>query len=126
MRKQYLIGVLILLLLISMGLTWKLKMFVRPPLAKELLDLPYIVNEVDELGGDNFQLNWQEIVAIIAMDPKKDLSQISEEELQQQASLFIRNHQVLSFDEVLNQLDLNEKEQKRAYDNLNQDRKSVV
>ena len=120
MRKQYLIGVLILLLLISMGLTWKLKMFVRPPLAKELLDLPYIVNEVDELGGDNFQLNWQEIVAIIAMDPKKDLSQISEEELQQQASLFIRNHQVLSFDEVLNQLDLNEKEQKRAYDNLNQ------
>ena len=74
MRKQFLIGVLILLLLISMGLTWKLKMFVRPPLAKELLDLPYIVNEVDELGGDNFQLNWQEIVAIIAMDPKKDLS----------------------------------------------------
>ena len=120
MRKQYLIGVLILLLLISMGLTWKLKMFVRPPLAKELLDLPYIVNEVDELGGDNFQLNWQEIVAIIAMDPKKDLSQISEEELQQQASLFISHHRVLSFDEVLNQLDLNEKEQKRAYDNLNQ------
>ena len=71
MRKRYLIGFFSVILLISMGLTWKLKMSVRPPLAKELLDLPYIVNEVDELGGDNFQLNWQEIVAIIAMDPKK-------------------------------------------------------
>ena len=54
------------------------------------------------------------------MDPKKDLSQISEEELQQQASLFISHHRVLSFDEVLNQLDLNEKDKNIAYDNLNQ------
>lgn len=84
---------------------WKLKMSVRPPLAKELLDLPYIVNEIDELGGNDLQLNWDEIVAIIAMESKKDLSQISEEELQQQASLFIRNHQVLSFGKGLNQLD---------------------
>ena len=103
-----------------MGLTWKLKMSVRPSLAKELLDLPYIVNKVDELGGEDLQLNWQEIVSIIAVDPKKDLSQISEEELQQHASLFISHYQVLSFDEVLNQLDLNEKEKKRAYENLNQ------
>ena len=44
-----------------MGLTWKLKMSVRPSLAKELLDLPYIVNKVDELGGEDLQLNWQEI-----------------------------------------------------------------
>ena len=120
MRKRYLIGLFIVILLISMGLTWKLKMSVRPSLAKELLDLPYIVNKVDELGGEDLQLNWQEIVSIIAVDPKKDLSQISEEELQQQASLFISHHQVLSFDEVLNQLDLNEKEKKRAYENLNQ------
>ena len=120
MRKRYLIGFFIVILLISMGLTWKLKMSVRPSLAKELLDLPYIVNKVDELGGEDLQLNWQEIVSIIAVDPKKDLSQISEEELQQHASLFISHYQVLSFDEVLNQLDLNEKEKKRAYENLNQ------
>ncbi|WP_343287920.1 glycoside hydrolase family 73 protein [Turicibacter bilis] len=120
MRKRYLIGLFSVILLISMGVTWKLKISVRPPLAKELLDLPYIVNKVDELGGEDLQLNWQEIVSIIAVDPKKDLSQISEEELQQQASLFISHYRVLSFDEVLNQLDLNEKEKKRAYENLNQ------
>ena len=114
MRKRYLIGFFIVILLISMGLTWKLKMSVRPSLAKELLDLPYIVNKVDELGGEDLQLNWQEIVSIIAVDPKKDLSQISEEELQQHASLFISHYQVLSFDEVLNQLDLNEKEKKEG------------
>ncbi len=90
----------------------------KPSLDKEALSLPFIINQVDMIGDDELQLNWQELIAIIAIDQTKDLSYISEEELEWVGQLFIKDHHVLSFEEVLSQLSLSEEAITRAYENL--------
>lgn len=120
MNKNYLILPFLISIIGIIVVIWHLISIKTHRLEKESLDLPYIINKVDELGKGSFQLNWQEIVAIIAIKADKDLSQITEEELQECASYFISNNSVLPFDIVLEKLDLNFKEKEIAYNNLDQ------
>ena len=87
-------------------------------LDKERLDLPFIINYVDEQGEGHFQLNWQEIVALIAMDQTKDLSQISSSDLDEAITYFTKDGVLHSFEQVLEIQEYSEVEKERAYQNL--------
>lgn len=83
-----------------------------------VLDLTYLVNKVDELGGDFIQLNWKEIVALIGVKQNNNLSLISDEVLEETAQAFINDLSVQSFDNVLANSDLTDEEKTRAYQYL--------
>ena len=88
-------------------------------LKREQLDLPFIINYVDEQGGDQFQLNWQELIALIAVDDTKDLSQISATDLEEVGSYFIQDGVLQSFEQVLDSRAYSETEREKAYEHLN-------
>lgn len=88
-------------------------------LKREQLDLPFIINYVDEQGGDQFQLNWQELIALIAIDDTKDLSQISATDLEEVGSYFIQDGVLQSFEQVLDSRAYSESEREKAYEHLN-------
>lgn len=68
----------------------------------EALDLPFILNQVDELGGDQIQLHWKELTAIAAVQTHNYPDQITDEQLRQIAHQFIdKETGVLTFEEVV-------------------------
>lgn len=73
---------------------------------------------MDEQGEGHFQLNWQEIVALIAMDQTKDLSQISSSDLDEAITYFTKDGVLHSFEQVLKIQEYSEVEKERAYQNL--------
>ncbi|MGL4338432.1 MAG: hypothetical protein ACRCST_16225, partial [Turicibacter sp.] len=70
-------------------------------LAKENLDLAFIVNTVDEIGGEELQLNWKEIVAILGVEKDNVVSGIGYDELIRVSDLFVEGNRVKSFREAL-------------------------
>lgn len=81
----------------------------------EVLDLAYLVNKVDELGGDTLQLNWKEIIAILAAIQENNVTDINEALLVEVASAFIQDQTVLSFENALERLNLDESSQQLAF-----------
>lgn len=68
----------------------------------EALDLPFILNQVDELGGDQIQLHWKELTAIAAVQVNNYPDQITEDQLNQLADQFIgEQDEVLTFEDVV-------------------------
>ena len=55
----------------------------------EALDLPFILNKVDELGGSTIQLHWKELTAIAAVQVSNHTELITEEQLSLLATQFI-------------------------------------
>jgi len=83
------------------------------------IDLPIIINAVDAIGGD-IQLNWKEIMAIVAIKQENILHSISETTLTKVAESFIDQNSILSFEEVL-ALHFNDEESiKRAHQYLDE------
>ena len=82
------------------------------------LDLTYLVNKVDELGGDFNQLNWKEIIAFIGVEQNNEMHQISDEVLTYTAQEFMTDTHVKSFDEVVADSDFSDDEKTRAYQYL--------
>lgn len=82
------------------------------------LDLTYLVNKVDELGGDFNQLNWKEIVALIGVKQNNELAMISDEILSETSSLFMSDGNVKSFDEIVMSSDFSDEEKTRVYQYL--------
>ncbi|MGL4374219.1 MAG: glycoside hydrolase family 73 protein, partial [Turicibacter sp.] len=87
-------------------------------LAKENLDLAFIVNTVDEIGGEELQLNWKEIVAILGVEKDNVVSGIGYDELIRVSDLFVEGNRVKSFREALASSNFELKDVERAYDYL--------
>ena len=87
-------------------------------LAVDDLDLAYIINTVDELGGDELQLNWKEMIALIGVIQDNYMYTVSYGALADTANHLMNNNQLKSFDEAINSYEFNAEEQQRAYQYL--------
>ncbi|MGL5750457.1 MAG: glycoside hydrolase family 73 protein [Paraclostridium sp.] len=102
-------------------------MFIKVNSLKEIkkydIDVSKYIQYVDEVSKSKVQVNWKEVVSIIAVKNNNKIKGISEDEIQNIASLFIvkddENYKILPFEEVLSSIPFNEKEVTRAYDYLN-------
>ena len=84
----------------------------------EDLDLAFIINEVDRIGGDDTQFNWKELVAILGVQSENQVQAITSECLEEIAKLFKTDETLKSFEDVVDQLDWNETEQARGFQYL--------
>lgn len=84
------------------------------PLKTEFLDLPFIVNYVDELGDNEVQLNWKELVAVLGVETKNEVHTITEQQLDDVSALFWDGKELKPFDEVVEDLDWSKQEKRKA------------
>lgn len=84
----------------------------------EDLDLAFIVNTVDELGGDSVQLNWKEIIALLGVVQNNYMYTVSYGALADTATHFIDGTTLLSFDEALDSYSFTEKQRELAHQYL--------
>lgn len=86
----------------------------------EHLNLQNIVDFTDDAGMSIYQLNWKEILAIISVQKNNYTNNITKEDIISVSNLFIdeSNNTVKSFEEVVNTLDLKNKEKERIYNYL--------
>lgn len=83
-------------------------------LKTESLDLPFVVNYVDELGDNEVQLNWKELVAVLGVETKNELDAIKEQQLDDVSKLFWDGKELKSFDEAIDCLDWSKQEKRKA------------
>lgn len=83
----------------------------------ENLNLQNIVDFTDDAGQSNYQLNWKEILAITGVLKNNYTENITRDDIEQVSNLFIdeANEKIKNFDEVVNNLDLKNKEKERIY-----------
>ena len=86
----------------------------------ESLNLQEIVDLTDEAGSFLYQLNWKEILSILSVEKNNYTDTISKEDIIRVSNLFIDEDKevVKSFDEVVNSLDLKDKQKERIYNYL--------
>lgn len=86
----------------------------------ESLNLQEVVDLTDEAGGFLYQLNWKEILSILSVEKNNYTDTISKEDIIRVSNLFINEDKevVKSFDEVVNSLDLKDKQKERIYNYL--------
>lgn len=84
------------------------------------IQLQTIVDFTDEAGILTYQLNWKEILAILAVQKRNYTEDITGTDVLKTGALFINNtnKKVKTFDEVINSIPFKEKEKNRAYDYL--------
>lgn len=84
---------------------------------KESLDLKLIIDTVDDYGGDEYQLDWQEVASILGVITKNRPSEITKEDIEYICSLFIDENYgwVEYFVAVTDKLNLTNRERERAY-----------
>lgn len=70
-------------------------------LQTEALDLPFLINTIDELGGSEIQYHWKELVAIASVQTRNYPEEITQKQLTDLAEQFKANQQVLSFETVV-------------------------
>lgn len=83
---------------------------------KDDIDVKLYVDIADEVGHNDYQLNWREIVAIAGIKTNDYIKTIDENEIKDIANLFIDKEKgkVKSYEEVINSLNLDEKQIQRA------------
>lgn len=79
------------------------------------LDLPFIINEVDQLGDDEVQLNWKEIVAILGVTTQNKVQTITVKDLKEVSDWFWIEDELKTFDEVVEAQSWKDSQKKRAY-----------
>lgn len=78
------------------------------------VDIPFVVKTVDTAGGYEVQLNWKEVLTLIAINRENNLYNLDETVIEMAASRFINEGNVKSLDEVLVDSLYTEEERKRA------------
>lgn len=79
------------------------------------LDLPFIINEVDQLGDDEVQLNWKEIVAVLGVTTQNKVQTITTEDLKEVSGWFWIEDELKTFDKVVEAQSWKDSQKKRAY-----------
>lgn len=99
-------------------------LFIPKKINKRDIDVTRYVNIVDEVSDNYAQINWKYVVSIIAVLEKNKLSNIEDSYIESISKKFlIKNgddYRLNSFDNVLNSLDMSEKEKNLAYKYLDQ------
>ena len=67
----------------------------------EKLELPFLINTVDEIGGADLQYHWKELVAIASVQTRNYPDQITEEQLTDVAKQFHGKNGIQSFETVV-------------------------
>lgn len=87
-------------------------------LAIDDLDLAYIINTVDEIGGDKIQLNWKKMVALLGVLQNNYMYTVSYGALAETANHLMDGTTLKSFDEALDSYKFNETQRQLAYQYL--------
>lgn len=84
---------------------------------KDSIDLKLVINAVDECGGDIYQLNWQEIAAILGVYTENNPENITKSMILDVSQLFIdkESGKVKYLTEVVDTLELSKKQKERIF-----------
>lgn len=84
------------------------------------LNLQDIINFTDEAGTTEYQLNWKEVLAILAVQKNNYTNNISQRDILSTGNLFINkeNNSIKSLESVVESLELKEKEEERVFSYL--------
>lgn len=88
---------------------------------KDDINVKLYVDIADEVGHNDYQLNWREIVAIAGIKTNDYIKTMDESEIRNIANSFIDKEKsvIKTYEEVINSLDLDEKQIERANVYLN-------
>lgn len=78
------------------------------------VDIPFLVKTVDDTGGFDVQLNWKEVLCLIAINKENYLYDLDESTIKTAASRFIDGDKVKSLDDVLVDSLYTDEDRKRA------------
>lgn len=86
-------------------------------LDKENLDLKLIINTVDKIGKNKYQLNWKEVASILAVEKNNRPEEITKDDIERVSLMFIdkENKKVRTLSEVVSTLELKDKEIERIF-----------
>lgn len=91
---------------------------------KNRIDVSKYITLVDEVSENKVQVNWKYVVSIIAVENKNKIKNISDDKIKNTANLFIEKsdngYKLNSLDNVLNKLNLNDKDKERVNDYIDQ------
>lgn len=89
---------------------------------KEDIDISKYIEYIDSVSKSKAQVNWKYVASIAAVLNNNKIKNITESEIKDIANSFIvreeNNYKVLSFETVINSMDLNKKQINLAYDYL--------
>lgn len=129
MNKKIITIMLILISLIGgisyqgykMYQSYKIEQYRIAHLDKTSFDIKTYVDIADDIGGVDYQLNWKELVAVAGIKSNNYLKTITNEDIEDIAKSFIddKNKKLYSYEEVINKLDLDDKQKQRAIVYLN-------
>lgn len=77
-------------------------------------DIPFIVTTVDEVAGYEVQMNWKEVLTLIAINRENYLYNLDESIIESAVSRFVDGEKVKSLDEVLVDSLYTDEDRKRA------------
>lgn len=88
------------------------------------IDVLKYIEYADKLGEGKIQLNWKQMVAILAVEKKNKLDEVTDEEIEKAGEMFIEKsngtYKLKSLERVLNELEFSKKEVKWVYKYLEQ------
>ena len=116
MKKIILFFVLIILLISFL--------FIPKKINKKDIDVARYINIVDEISDNYVQINWKYVVSIIAVLEKNKLSNVDDSYIESISKKFLikkdDTYTLNTLDNVLNSLDMTEKEKNLVYKYLKQ------
>lgn len=117
-KKNIIISVFILLVLIT-GISMLFKWNSLKEINKEEIDVSKYIECVDLESNSKAQVNWKYVVSIVGVLNNNNFENITDNEINEITNLFIvkekNSYKVLSFEDVVNSLDLNKNQIKRVY-----------
>lgn len=91
---------------------------------KEEIDTSKFIKLVDEVSENKAQINWKYVAAITGVKEKNDFKDVDTKEIKDVAKQFLQNknreYELKSLDEVLEELDFNNKQKNLTYKYINQ------
>ena len=91
---------------------------------KNRIDVSKYIELVDKVSENKVQVNWKYVVSIVAVENKNKIKNISDDKIKNIANLFIEKsndgYKLKSLDDVLNKLNLEDKEKQRVNDYIDQ------
>lgn len=91
---------------------------------KNRIDVSKYIELVDKVSENKVQVNWKYVVSIVAVENKNKIKNISDDKIKNIANLFIEKsndgYKLKSLDDVLNKLNLEDKEKQRVNEYIDQ------
>ncbi|WP_010296015.1 glycoside hydrolase family 73 protein [Clostridium senegalense] len=122
MKKFLIISLIVVFIILSM--IWGINYRALKEIDTSKLDALEYTNYADDIGEGKVQLNWKYIAAITAVQSKNKIEQVTEEQIKQIGQAFVikedNGYKLKSLEDVLTQLNFNNREKKRVHTYLEQ------